>query len=79
MEKCKNCLWFTSYRQVYEDELEPEDSGFCNKEKTLVNYKVKHVSEDEACSDFVTPKNFYKKGWELLNSDDILDENDERS
>ena len=30
--KCENCEHFQSYRSAYEDEEEPHDMGFCQKE-----------------------------------------------
>lgn len=29
---CTKCRYFTSYRDSYEDELEPIDMGFCSKD-----------------------------------------------
>jgi len=46
--KCSDCRHFQSYKSVYEDELEPDDCGFCREGKIEC-----HVSADEkACSLF---------------------------
>jgi hypothetical protein len=46
--KCMDCRYFRSYRSVYEDELEPEECGFCRESEIEC-----HVSaDDEACSLF---------------------------
>jgi hypothetical protein len=46
--KCKDCEHFQSYKSAYEDELEPEECGFCKESEIEC-----HVSADEkACSLF---------------------------
>jgi len=44
--KCKDCPEFTSYRSRYEDPLEDEDSGICEKDQEHTNWeeecRIKH-------------------------------------
>ena len=42
--KCKNCDYFQSYQSAYEDEEEPDDSGFCLKFSELY-----HVDSEDEC------------------------------
>ncbi len=55
---CKNCTYFWSYRVIYEDELEPDDCGWCkcpdadkymehtNEENTCCHCKLKGVTNE---------------------------------
>ena len=31
-QSCKKCKYFTSYKEDYCDDLEPDDEGFCSHE-----------------------------------------------
>lgn len=45
---CLNCIHFTSYETIYEDEFEPHDLGLCeNKESE--NFGDNQVSESVMC------------------------------
>ena len=41
--KCKNCDYFQSYQSAYEDEEEPDNMGFCQKEVD------RHVNIEDDC------------------------------
>lgn len=43
-KKCKNCDSFQSYKSFYEDNEEPDDSGFCLKFSELY-----HVNSKDEC------------------------------
>lgn len=42
--QCKDCDKFQSYRSFYEDDEEPDDSGFCLKLKEFY-----HVNIEDEC------------------------------
>lgn len=44
--KCYNCIDFTSYQDYYEDDLEPDDCGFCKFEG------LKHADGEGTCESF---------------------------
>ena len=46
---CKNCKWFYSYRIIYEDDLEPDDCGWC-KEPTKI--EKGYVIWEDTCDRF---------------------------
>lgn len=58
MKLCKNCKWFFSFRLAYEDDLEPNDIGWCkfNKDGSkgfCPNSKTHEiVDDDETCNYF---------------------------
>lgn len=51
---CKNCKNFHSYREIYEDELEPEDCGTCD----LKLFGNNSVNCDDSCNKFFENKNY---------------------
>jgi hypothetical protein len=42
MNKCINCRYFCSYHDLYEDELEDDDCGICEKTD-------RHKNHDDIC------------------------------
>jgi len=53
---CKNCKWFYSFRIIYEDDLEPDDCGWCkfnrHGNKGFTNQAGYYVNDDDSCEHF---------------------------
>jgi hypothetical protein len=57
--ECMRCVHFRSYQSEYEDHLEPEDAGFCLKDK-----RFEHTchDEEEDCAAFTINRVTKKRG-----------------
>ena len=64
---CKNCKWFYSYRIIYEDDLEPDDCGWCKEPAKIEAEFLKQkgyefVIWEDTCDKFDELKNQKQSG-----------------